>query len=290
MLTYTSRTPSEADIEAIFQLYSSAYPYARDNPRAKERFCSELSESTSFLCLDNGTIIGHISVRQSKKEAMISRLLVDPNHRRQRIGQQLSQCAVAQFEGKKMLLQGTPLTHHSYTQQIFLAEECGFHPTKIHLAGAGVDLGAWQIETLVYIAKLCGINSQRFVAYVPLEYQDIAQRVLQPFCDLEFGQLQSEIPTELEQTLTVELEPMLQYRMFPLNLDNPFAPTAIAYVQSKGYYCAGFSPRMIKGGQLTFAAYMARMPEEILHRDRIKVIPAVQPLFDFVWQQYEARK
>jgi hypothetical protein len=287
MVTYTSRKLTEADIERILELFFQAYSQTDFGVNARVNLTAQLLHGTSFLCLDNERIVGHVTQRQFQKEIYTSLLIVDPSYKQLGIGKQLIHNVTAEPQGDAGLICGSPVTHHPYSQKICLAE--GYFPTRTDLA-AEIDLGAGQRETFIWVTKLLERERTVVSAYLPDKYNEIARHVLKPFCELDIQEHLKTLPDGLHEALERELQPALQRKSFPVDLNNPYAPTGIAYLESQGFYCAGFSPRYTKEGTILFSAYMMQMPKQGLVRDKIKIIPAVEPLFDFVWQQYEAQR
>ncbi len=282
MLTYTSRTPTEADTERILELFFGAYPTMAFE-KAKENIKSRLLNSKSFICQDGEKIVGHISQRQSQTEGDLCFLLVDPDYRKLGIGRQLMHNSTAEFEDTEKLVHGYPVTQHSHSQRICLRE--GYSPTKLELI-IERDLGAGQRESFVHFARLYR-RKTAFSAYLPAQHHEIASYILTPFCDLEIQQNLETISEEMQNALIKELQLRLESDVFSISLTSPFAPFGIIYLKTHGFYCAGFSPQIDKEGNLTFVANMGKIPQQEIAKGKIQVIPEVRPLFDFVWQQYE---
>ena len=75
-------------------------------------------------------------------------------------------------------------------------------------------------------------------------------------------------------------------KQYPIRLYEPSAPADMKLLQEKGYVIAGFAP-LIVDGSVSAVAYMYNVPDVALEKEEIKIIPAAQLLFDFVWERYE---
>lgn len=73
-----------------------------------------------------------------------------------------------------------------------------------------------------------------------------------------------------------------------LNLSNRFAISYMRAVQKRDYYCAGFLPRInTKTNILEVAAVMVKRSDAAADKSIAQITPMVQPIHDFVWQEYQ---
>jgi hypothetical protein len=274
-MPYVSRKPTPTDIEWIINLFQQLHPHGVHMGCSRKDLASSIS---LFAITDLGRTVGYIrQVHKPNRQAVeLSLLLVEPEYQHFYLGRQLVHHATHGHPEGTFVVSDS-VTYLPYSQQIFYRER--FSPTYITLADEP-DIGAGQRETTIHIAKLISSRIETVSLYLPQEYRNLAQRVLSPFCRLNFQEHSPYSEHQFSHARITDSE----RRIIPLNYDS--APAEISWTRSCGYYLAGFTIYR-RDKKIFVGAVMNPLPKERLQREQIQVLPFAQELFDFVWQQYE---
>ncbi len=288
-MTITIRQATIKDHKGIEALIHAAFP-----PHLVGLLTEELQEKLqsntcySLVAVDGSTVIGHASIDQlDTPRVHFGRLAVAPNYRQRGIASALTNTRLQHLH--RIRFQGTAVseavTHHPYSQQSLL--RAGFSPIRI-LLGRLFECSDG-IETTVGFVRLFQPPSKTTSLYVPEIYREIASTVLSPFATFRYKDSSSQEISKRIQTISHENlhnpNSLLAVRLYEKT-----APAEIAYLAHEGFVIAGFYPAPIHESTfLSAVAHMHKIPTEALDKTKIHIAKPVEPLFDFVWQQYEQR-
>jgi len=287
-MTFTIRQATPDDLEQIIGLFKHGFAPAVQPILIEDiQGAFEGNSCIPFVAATDGTIIGHARIRYiNPDKAHFGSLVVNEAYRNRGVATALSKARVAylkehNFQG---IAYSDAVTLHPYSQQQLFA--VGFSPIRIlpgsfpdHGAGLETNIGFVQIFSPVELWKP---ESTELSLYLAPEYRAIATETLNHFGVVAFKETTTESPGERTKSFVVSENPE---KIYAVRLYEPAAPAEISLLRSKGCIIAGFTP-VIKDGQLSAVAHMYRAPDIVLNRNKIKVIPAAERLFDFVWEQY----
>jgi predicted N-acetyltransferase YhbS len=288
-MTIKIRRATVEDYTGIEALFHDAYP-APLVGLLTEKLQEKLQSNTcySLVAVDGSAIIGHASINNlDTSRVHFGSLAVSPTYRQRGIATALTTARIKHLE--QLRFQGTAVseavTHHPYSQQSLL--RAGFYPVRVLLGRHSYE----QLEpySSVGFVRLFQPPTEKTRLYLPEQYRGIASSVLAQIGTFAYRDSDSqEIGERIQKICDEELRKpnaLLEVRLYEKT-----APAEIAYLQERGFVIAGFYPVTIQdNAKLSVVVHMHKVPSPLLDKTQIHVIPTVEQLFDFVWQQYEAQ-
>ncbi len=274
------------DLDAIIALMKNGH-----NPTLSEIHSSHLAEklsderSTHFVAVDDKSIVGYAKIKKyAKHRAHFGSLVVHDKHREKGIATALTRARIAylQEDGFEGIVSSDALTYHYYSQRQLSAN--GFSPTHV-LIGDIVDHGIGPETTIGFTRLLLGTEPQRPALYLPPEYHTIAAHVLAPFGNFALAETAHTVISERTQRFVQSEQYRKPNRTFEINLFEETAPAEIALLKKDGFTFAGFYPIPYEGNLLVMAN-MHRIKQDTFNKKKMCIIPAAQPIFDLVWNEY----
>jgi predicted N-acetyltransferase YhbS len=288
-MTIRIRRATVEDYRGIEALLHDAYP-APLVGLLTERLQEKLQSNTcySLVAVDESAIIGHASIDNlDTSRVHFGSLAVSPTYRQRGIATALTTAKIKHLE--QLRFQGIAVseavTHHPYSQQSLL--QAGFYPVRVLLGRHSHE----QLEpySSVGFVRLFQPPTEKTRLYLPEQYRGIASSVLAPIGTFAYRDSDSQETSKRIQEIHDE-ELCKPNALLAVRLYEKTAPAEIAYLQERGFVIAGFYPVFIEeNSRLSVVTHMHRVPSHLLDKTQIHVIPTVEQLFDFVWQQYEAQ-
>ncbi len=293
-MTYTIRRVRPSDLEQIIRLFQRGFGPAVQ-PILIEEVQTSTREASSvrFVAVDDREVIGYARIYYlTPDKALFGALVVDESHRNRGIATALSRVRVGYLTNNNFqgLALSDAVTLHPYSQQQLFSSN--FFPVRIllgslpdHGSGPETSVGFTQIFSPVGLWRA---ETTTLSLYLPDKYKIIAEETLRPFGSVVFKETSVETAGERTRSFVTGQEVSFPKKQYPVRLYEPSAPADMKLLQEKGYIVAGFAP-LIVDGSVSAIAYMYNVPDVALEKEKIKIIPAAQQLFDFVWEQYEQR-